>query len=629
MAACILMRVTSMKRIKFYIDTMLGSGSNGLLTWLAVVSFAFVFVVSVLTWLVGMGDYENFGDLLWDFTMRALMPESIDAGAGSVGYLLTLLLLTFFGIFVLSILISFLSTIIDARVREVAQGLQPFPFGGHTVILGWSSRVPAIVEELVLANESEENSRLVIVSNLEHEELETSVKRYISATKNTRLFWRSRKLDSFKTFDNLNIKGAKRIVVLGDESDDTLHLARLKATISLYNYFDQAALPAPGILVEASDETESASLMTGSKGRAIPVIVSDLPARLIVETTFQPNLPTVYEELLSFEGNEIYVSATVGSLGLAGMNFRTASAQFSTCIPVGIITGDEQVVINPDEDRVLDATDALVIIAEDDSLIKVVQNSDPLDATDHDVRLSILNAESDSRTMDVTLIGYSHSTPEIVEKLVQTNRCNLTLVIDDAERIDALTKSQLEAGNAAVLEACMTDAPMLNSASVVNANTVIISNFSSDQPGNSDLEIMRSILMMNQQLESSDGPHIIAELNASDSRDMMAELFDLDFVVSDKIGSKIFAQYVENPHLIHVIDSLVCSGSHRIIIRQLADDLASGANFGSLRRLAQANGRILIGVRVVNEQSTMSMINPGDATIIPSAATLVEGVFIE
>ena len=141
-----------MKRIKFYIDTMLGSGSNGLLTWLAVVSFVFVFVVSVFTWFLGMGDYENFSDLLWDFTMRALMPESVDSSAGSVGYLLTLLVLTLFGIFVLSILISFLSTIIDARVREVAQGLQPFPFGGQ-LYSGVSSRVPAIVEELVLANE--------------------------------------------------------------------------------------------------------------------------------------------------------------------------------------------------------------------------------------------------------------------------------------------------------------------------------------------------------------------------------------------------------------------------------------------------------------------------------------------
>jgi len=542
---------------------------------------------------------------------------------------LTLLLLTLFGIFVLSILISFLSTIIDARVREVAQGLQPFPFGGHTVILGWSSRVPAIVEELVLANESEENSRLVIVSNLEHEELETSVKRYIGATKNTRLFWRSRKLDSFKTFDNLNIKGAKRIVVLGDEADETLHLARLKATISLYNYFDQAGLPAPGILVEASDESEASSLMSGSKGRAIPVIVSDLPARLIVETTFQPNLPTVYEELLSFEGNEIYVSGTADSLGLTGMNFRTASAQFPTCIPIGIITGDEQVVINPDEDRILDASHALVVIAEDDSLIKVVQNSDPLDSAGHDVRFPISNAENGARKQNVTLVGYSHSTPEIVDKLVQTGRCNLTLVIDDAERVDAVTRSLLDEGHAAVREASMTDAKMLTSESVTKADTVIISNFSSDQPGNSDLEIMRSILMMNQQLESSDGPHIIAELNASDSRDMMAELFDLDFVVSDKIGSKIFAQYVENPHLIQVIDSLVCSGSHRIIIHQLADDLVSGVNFGTLRQMAQANGRILIGVRIVDNQSTMSMINPSNATIIPATATLVEGVFIE
>ena len=143
-----------MNKIKFYVNSLLGSGSNSLLVWLAVVSFVFVFIVSLLTWLSGYGGDETFGDLLWNLTMRALMPESIDAGIGSLPYLLILLLLTLFGIFVLSILISFLSAIIDARVREVSKGIQTFPFDGHTVILGWSSRVPAIVEELVLANES-------------------------------------------------------------------------------------------------------------------------------------------------------------------------------------------------------------------------------------------------------------------------------------------------------------------------------------------------------------------------------------------------------------------------------------------------------------------------------------------
>ena len=135
-----------LNRIRFYVNTMLGSGSNGLLVWLAVVSFTFVLFVTCLTWVGGISDHESFGDLLWDLTMRAITPWEIEASMGSLIYLLVLLVVTLFGIFVLSILISFLSAIIDARIREVSQGLQPFPFDGHILILGWSSRIPLLLK---------------------------------------------------------------------------------------------------------------------------------------------------------------------------------------------------------------------------------------------------------------------------------------------------------------------------------------------------------------------------------------------------------------------------------------------------------------------------------------------------
>lgn len=619
-----------MNKIKFYVNSLLGSGSNSLLAWLAVVSFIFVFIVSLLTWLLGYGGDETFGDLLWNLTMRALMPESIDAGIGSLPYLLILLLLTLFGIFVLSILISFLSAIIDARVREVSRGIQTFPFDGHTVILGWSPRVPAIVEELVLANESEAQSKIIIASNLEHDDLETTIKRFIGSKKNTQLFWRSRKLDTFETFKNLNIKGAKRILILGDDTESTLHLARLKTTISLFNYFDRTGIEIPSVLVESSDENESASLLAGSKNRVIPVIVSDLPARLIVETIFQPNLPLVYEELLSFEGNEIYISDPVSDLGLTGLSFESASSKFSTCIPIGLLSANEDVLINPKKDKTLAADDNLIIIAEDDSLIKVDKSEDSSPyKSDKNNSLTISNFQQIQEKLKVSLIGYSYSTPEIVEKLIQTKRCELALFVEDKAIVDNEILAKLEANNTNVFLGNMANIDDLSSFGVTSADTVVISNSNLDHPDNSDLDIMRSILSMQKITEDEKGPHVIAELNASDSRDMMAELFDLDFVVSDKIGSKIFAQYVENPHLINIINALVCSGNHRIIIRQLDTENISDLAFGNLRRISDTIGMVLIGIRFIEYGQVVSMLNPGDNTQIPYKSGSIEGIFIE
>jgi len=104
----------------------------------------------------------------------------------------------------------------------------------------------------------------------------------------------------------------------------------------------------------------------------------------------------------------------------------------------------------------------------------------------------------------------------------------------------------------------------------LKADVLIVSNYSLSDPENSDLDIIQTILKINTVPDVTASHHIIAELNSGDSRDMMADFFVLDFVVSDRIGRKIFAQFVENPHPIEVIDSLVCSGNHRVSIKPLS-----------------------------------------------------------
>ena len=616
-----------LNRIRFYVNTMLGSGSNGLLVWLAVVSFTFVLFVTCFTWVGGISDHESFGDLLWDLTMRAITPWEIEASMGSLIYLLVLLVVTLFGIFVLSILISFLSAIIDARIREVSQGLQPFPFDGHILILGWSSRTPAIIEELVLANESETSTRVVIASNIEFDELESNVKRLIGSTSGTQLFIRSRKIDSHETFENLNVAGARRVIVLGDEAGGRVQLERLKTTIALYNYFDNLKTQPPGILVEADDEEESGCITLGSKNRAIPVVVSDLPARLIVETVFQPNLPAVYEELLSFEGNEIYITDQATMFGLAGVTFWDALQRFSSCVPIGIVRGtDNAVLINPSPESVLGTGDRLVIVAEDDSLIRADEQPSEFNPIDTEVG----GAETDGRKLAVGLIGVSMSTGPIITRLLGTDLCSVSVLCDTQAEQYACLADLMARDNVALIDGKTTDADQFVRDGQLKADVLIVSNYSLSNPENSDLDIIQTILKLNAVPNETASHHIIAELNSADSRDMMADLFDLDFVVSDKIGSKIFAQFVENPHLIEVIDSLVCSGNHRVSIKPLSVVEKNGTEvvFGSVRRSRKGDG-VLIGLRYLDGGEYVLKLNPGDSYTVPAGAVALEGVFVE
>jgi ion channel POLLUX/CASTOR len=158
-------------KLKFYIDDMLSRGSSSLILWLGAISLIAVSAAAVLVWVFELGPQDNFGSLFWDLMMRAVTPWEIEAGMGSLPYLLVLLGITLFGIFVLSILISLLSAIIDARVQDVTRGSQPFPFDNHIVVLGWSPRLTAIIEELVIANESNKLLRILILSAKPADEL--------------------------------------------------------------------------------------------------------------------------------------------------------------------------------------------------------------------------------------------------------------------------------------------------------------------------------------------------------------------------------------------------------------------------------------------------------------------------
>jgi hypothetical protein len=611
------------KKIKFYVDNLLGSGSNSLVIWLGVISFVFVLIVSGLTWIAKLSDHERFGDLLWDLTMRAVTPWEIEASMGSLPYLLILFTITLFGIFVLSILISFLSTIIDARVRAAGQGLQSFPFSNHIIILGWSSRVPAIVEELVAANESEENSRIVIASGLAHEDLESVISRSIYQTKNTQIYWRSRKLNSIDTFENLNVLGARRIVVLGDQSENLgeVQLERLKCTISLFNFFDGNRVTDRSLLVEAADDAEALSLLSGSRRRATPVVVSNFPARLIVETVFQPFLPSVYEEILSFEGNEIYISKDAESLDLSGLTFGEAAAHFPLSVPIGLLSSNNKTNLNPNPEYLLSASDALVVISEDDSLIRVT--APPTDQ--EPVNMAVRESRELDDKLKVALVGYSESSPEIVKKLLESKRCSITLLVESKEAV----AEEYQTPSVTIFEGSMCNPDTLLNAGIMSMDTVIISNKSTSINSCSDLGVMRSILVINELAGVDRNPHLIVELQDSDSRDMLATLFNLDFVVSDKIGSKIFAQFIENPHLIGVIDSLVCSGNHRISIHSISIDKMIQTSFGGLRRGSLTEGRQLIGVKYIFEDQALTKLNPGDNFLIPVGTKCLEGIFVE
>ncbi len=624
-------------KLKFYIDDLLSRGSNSLIIWLGVISTLVVTAASILVWAFKLGPQDNFGGLFWDLMMRAITPWEIEASMGSLPYLLVLLGITLFGIFVLSILISLLSAIIDARVQNVMRGSHPFPFNNHIVILGWSSRLAAIVEELIIANESNKLLRILILSSKSADDLAGLIESSFADTKTTRLYCRSRDLCNEGSFENANLQAARQVLVLGDESEE-IEGNRLKIYLSLRRYLITRNIEKevwPEVIINVDSDDESNVIDMSSSGQAITINVSDIPARLIVETIVQPNLPDIYEEILSFDGNEIYITASMKKLGLKDLTFAETWSALHHSILIGIWKDGKQVEIAPAGETIVGTNDRLIVISEDDSTIKV--KSHPNNSREP-IHKSQLLKDLDSKNFAaqrVLMIGMSTNHKYIFDRLIKlkSNLRALTVCLPDDHMGQAMREELAKQKNVKVnFILARTDNPAdLKALKPEYFDAIIVSHTASTQTGGTDVQTIKSIQILRSLLaEKLSKIHLVAEMAEGKNRDILAYELDSDFVVSEKIGSKVFAQYIENPALRRIVDSLICSNSHQIKIypmKNIKTPLTSSFSELGLRLLEQR--KIIIGWIYHYEGQRVSKMNPGPDAKLPDGYENLSLILIE
>jgi len=613
-------------KLKFYIDDMLSRGSNSLILWLGIISLMAVIAAAGLVWIFELGPQESFGGLFWDLMMRAVTPWEIEASMGSLPYLLVLLGITLFGIFVLSILISLLSAIIDARVQDVTRGSQPFPFDNHIVILGWSPRLTAIIEELVIANESNKLLRILILSAKPADKLASLIETSFADLKTTKLYCRSRDLCTESSFDNANLRAARQILILGDTSEE-IEGSRLKIYLSIRRYLAtnniaETRWPEIIINVDSRDETDIINIASASK--AVTVNVSDIPARLIVETVIQPNLPDIYEEILSFDGNEIYIANSMAELGLGEMPFAAAWSALDHSIPIGFWTHDNRIEIAPDAKAIVGANDRLIVISEDDSTI-AAKAASPTDDTPANNTTILKQIDAKNTTAQrVLLIGMSTNHRFIFDRLIHagTGVKQLTVCLPDNEIGTAMKQdlAQQKTTKAKFIVA-KTDSPTdLARLKPDSFDAIIVSHTALPQTGGNDVQTIKSIQILRSLLaDNLADTHLIAEMLEGKNRDILAYELDSDFVVSEKVGSKVFAQYIENPALRHIVDKLICSESHHIKLYPInTGKTPISSNFCAIGQSLLTKQKILIGWSYYIDGSRVSIINPDAESTLPN-----------
>jgi ion channel POLLUX/CASTOR len=540
---------------------------------------------------------EGLGRTLWMSLMRALDPGAVGGDEANGAFLFLMLLVTIGGLFIVAALVGVLSAGLDARLGELRKGRSRVVEQGHTVLLGWSDQVFTMVAELVAANESEPRSCVAILAERDKVEMEDELRARVGSTGRTRVVCRTGNPADPVDLELVNLDDAKAVVVVSSETEDADALV-VKTLLALSHR--TWAGPQPPVVTSVANGRNLPAARLAGGPQAVVVDADEITARLVVQTSRQAGLSVVFSDLLDFAGDEIYMR---GERRLTGVTFGDALRAYETATVVGLRQGDGRVVLNPPMDTVVRPSDEVVVIADDDSVVRLATAA-PEVATGALAVRAALPAQPER----ILLLGWNARAVSIVDQLDQyvASGSQLLVAAQDPDVHGELTALQgrLRRLHLGLKEADITDRVALEALDVGTFDHVIVL---AEPAATAELADSRTLVTLLQlrDMEATLGQRysIVSEMNDERNRRLAQVTKADDFVVGGRLISLLLTQLAENHHLASVFGNLFDPHGSEIYLKPADEYVQLGVwvNFATVIEAARRRGETAIGYRVLAE----------------------------
>ncbi len=581
------------------------------IAWLGLLTLAVIVVAGLILTVFQMGGVGGedekslpLPEALWRSMTRVLDAGTFTADAGWPTRVLGLFV-TLAGVFIAGSLIGLIANAVDQQIDELRKGRSQVIESRHTLILGWSSRVAAIVSELVIANASTKRSAVVILADLDKTEMEETLRRLVPDTRTTRVVCRNGVPWAAADLEMANLTGARSIIIVGG-GDDTTTVKSLLGIRAARAHLDASA-PRAHIVAEVVAAETAQSLRSLIGGGLVTVSSENIVAELTAQACRQRGLSSVFRELLDFDGDELYFAPFPQ---LIGSTYAAAQLAFEKCAVIGILDASGSVVLNPRPGTVFSQGDQLIAVVEDDSTFTVA----PLAVAP---RLLVGEDQRDDLVMRrIVIAGWSSLGPRVIAELDEfMDSRTIVEVMLDPDLVDvAEIRSGLATRNVGLEISELGGGPELVAAHAARRSfhEVIVLGYrgvlSDDE---ADARTLLTLLAFNQVRQGADvGPvRIVAEM--LDQRNApLAEATGVDdFVVSDELTSLMLAQLSERRELSQVFLDLFDREGCSIELRPAPVYGAQTAStFADVVATASAKGASAIGYRLVD--SGKVVVNP-------------------
>lgn len=635
--------VTLRQRLRYQFDTFISKGGGSIFVSLVVV---FLVLFAVLAALRGVSmlieptgvsheTHNSFLGQVYIIFLELTDPGNMNQDKFSSPLVkVSGVLAGLAGVIILSMLIAFITTALDQKLAELRKGFSRVIEEDHTLILGWNHRVPEIIRELVIANESERDACVVILADVPKEEMDDFLSVNVTNRCTTRIVTRSGKPSAKLNLEMVSLPTSKSVVVLAscpeaatDAEKAASDIRTIKTILGVMASRDEGEEGELNIVAELFFE-RSRTIAQDISPEVTAIDGQEILAKLLVQTSRSLGLSVVYAEMLSFDGCELYFHQAAWN----GIPFGEVLYHFPDGVPIGLRHADGTVVINPEADLKLVDGDDILILAEDDSTIEFVK-----DAVAKPKGLKLANGKKSEQSVErELLIGWNEKLPLIVREYADYVQAGSQIDIMLREATDAIRKTvtQLEAelGNLTIrlIEGNPTDIPTLTAIEPFRYDNIIILS-SGDVEANSETSdsetIVILILLRKIFSEADEGidttkTKIITEVMDSDNQELVARAGVHDFIISNRFVSTILAQISEEASIKAVYDDLFSEDGSEIYLkpaRLYFESFPIEVTFADMMDIAQQRQEVCIGVKVQSLENDMNQ-NFG-VTLIPEKNT--------
>lgn len=603
-----------LKKLKYKFDNLMSKGTVAIMGALAVVSAVSILIVSTFVWMMKASSDTGFLKLLWMCLMRTMDAGAVGGDEGSFLFLLCMLVITFVGIFVFSILIGLLTTGIESKMNSLRKGKSLVIEENHTVILGWNEMIFTVLSELIAANENQKKPCIVILGDIDKVEMEDEIRRRIPYKYNTRIVCRQGSPEDIDDLSIVNIQYSKSIILL-ERSDINV----IKTIVAIMNGGNERKNPYH-IVTQLMEEQNLEIGKIISKNQVEFLLTEKIISRIMVQTCLQPGLSIVLSDLFDFGGDEIYFKE---EKNIIGNTFEQIQLMYDKSIIIGIFS-ENGVVLNPPKDTVICSGDQIIAITEDDDTT-VLSSID-----DYSINDSAINNiyVSKAPQLKVLILGWNAVALKVITEMnsMVNPGTILTIAAKHNDLDDIIKQSCSELQNLIIdcLEVDTNDRTVLDELSLKGYDRVIILAYENMDIQKADGITLVSLLHLRDISEKKNIKFsIVSEMLDIRNRALAEAAKVNDFIVSDRLVSLILTQLSENKNLGPVFEDLLDADGSELYIKNVCNYIKLGkpVNFYTIVKAASSRGEVAIGYKIAGEERESDKnygvyINPKKQTYI-------------